>query len=32
MAVQAAVFPSQEQYTDPIVRARLGLAPLPEAK
>ena len=32
MAVQAAVFPSQEKYTDPIVRARLGLAPLPEAK
>ena len=31
-ALQAAVRPSQEQYTDPIVRARLGLAPLPEAK
>ncbi len=27
-AVQAAAQPSQEQYTDPIVRARLGLPPL----
>lgn len=28
VALQRAVQPSQEQYTDPIVRARLGLPPL----
>lgn len=32
MAVQQHAQASQEQYTDPIVRARLGLPPLTEAK
>lgn len=30
MALQASVRAEQQQYTDPIVRARLGLAPLPK--
>lgn len=32
MAVQQHAQASQEQYTDPIVRARLGLPPLPASK